>query len=114
MSSLYAAYIKERENKDIIEYDNGFITYQIFDTGICYIQDIYVIPEMRKSGLTAKMQSEVIEIAKTKKCHTLVGSVCLDTNDANRNLKILLSDGWQVDKIGGNMIYLNKQIIGVV
>ena len=112
--SLYAEYLKERENKTIIESENGFITYQIFDNGICYIQDIYVIPEMRKSGLTTSMQNAVIEIAKSKLCHTLIGSVCLDTNEPTRNLQILLNDGWQLDKIGGNMIFVHKKINGVV
>jgi hypothetical protein len=114
MASLYAMYIKEREGKEIVESENGFATYQIFPTGECYIQDIFVVPEMRKSGLTAIMQSKIADIAKTKGCHTLLGSVCMNTPDANRNLKILLNDGWMVHNMVSDMIYLNKKLEGVI
>lgn len=110
MNSLYAQYIKERENKDIIESDEGFATYQIFDNGECYLQDIYVIPAKRKSGLATVMADQVVEVAKRKGCHTLVGSVCMDAKDPTRNMKVFLAYGMQVSKLMGNMIFLRKNI----
>lgn len=112
MSSLYAQYIKEREEKDIIESDEGFATYKIFDNGECYLQDIYVIPAMRKSGLATEMADKVVAIAKEKGCHTLIGSVCLDTNNTTRNMKVFLAYGMQIHKVIGSLIFLTKKISG--
>lgn len=108
--SLYKDYIKEREDKEIIESDEGFATYKIFNNGECYLQDIYVIPEQRKSGLATQMADQVVEIAKENGCHTLVGSVCVDANHSTRNLKVFLSYGMQIHKVVGNMIFLSKYI----
>lgn len=113
MNSLYAMYIKEREDKDIIESDKGFATYKIFDNGECYLQDIFVLPNFRKDGLATQMANEVVDIAKEHGCHTLIGSVCTDTNYSTRNLQVFLAYGMQVHKIIGNLIFLKKDIAGV-
>lgn len=110
MLSLYAQYIKEREDKEVIESDEGFATYKIFSNGECYLQDLYVIPEKRKSGLAIEMTNKVVEIAKEHGCHTLVGSVCSEDKSATKNMKIFLTYGMQIHKIIGNMIFLNKKI----
>lgn len=114
MKSLYGQYLDERENKEILENEYGFVTYKFLNSNECYIQDIYIIPEMRKQGLSFKMRDEVIAIAKAKGCSTLIGSVSIGANDATRNLKILLNDDWQIHAINGNMIFVNKRIAGEV
>lgn len=108
--SLYADYIKEREDKDIVENDNGFATFKIFDNGECYLQDIYVVPAQRKSGLATEMADKVVSIAKENGCKTLIGSVCSDDKHATRNMKVFLTYGMQIHKVIGNMIFLNKDI----
>jgi GNAT superfamily N-acetyltransferase len=112
--SLYSQYLAEREDKQVLENEFGFVTYKIINDNECYIQDIYVVPEMRKEGLSFKMRDQVIELAKNMGCKTLIGSVSLDANDASRNLKIMLNDNWQVHGIAGNTLFLNKPIDGVV
>lgn len=110
MSSLYAQYIKEREDRDIIESDEGFATYKILANGECYLQDLYVVPEKRQAGLAKEMTDKVVEIAKSRNCSILVGSVCLDTNDSTRNMKVFLAYGMQIHSIKGSMIFLTKNI----
>jgi hypothetical protein len=111
--SLYADYIKEREDKCIVENDCGFATYSIYPNGECYLQDIYVVPAERKSGFATTMTDLVVCIAKEKGCHTLVGSVCTDDKHATRNMKVFLAYGMQIHKVIGNMIFLNKNILEV-
>lgn len=112
MESLYAQYIKEREDKQIIESHEGFATYKIFNNGECYLQDLYVIPEKRKSGLAKEMTDAVVKIAQEQGCHTLIGSVCSEDKFCTRNMKVFLAYGMQLHKIIGNMIFLNKDISG--
>jgi predicted GNAT family acetyltransferase len=111
-SSLYAQYLKEREDKEILENEFGFVTYKFLNATECYIHDIFVIPEMRESGLAMQMKQDVIDIAKSKGCQTLIGSVCTSDSSASRNLKILLNDKWQIHATNGNMIFVNKSIVG--
>ncbi len=111
MKSLYAQYIAEREDKDIIETDKGFATYRIFNNGECYLQDIFVIPSERKTGLCFKMADKIVEIAKEQACHTLVGSVCVDDKNATRNMKVLLAYDMEISKTIGNMIFFKKNIL---
>lgn len=63
--SLYAEYIKERENKECIEVEGGFITIQNLDTH-CYFVDVYVQPELRKSGVAKQLTDMAVEYAKVK------------------------------------------------
>lgn len=108
--SLYKDYISEREDKQIVESDKGFATYKIFDNGECYLQDLYVAPEYRKTGLATEMTNMIVSIAKANDCHTLVGSVCTDDKYATRNMQVFLSYGMHISKNIGNMIFLNKDI----
>lgn len=107
--SLYAQYIKERENKDIVETDKGFATYQIYGDE-CYIADIYIVPEMRKSGLASKLANEIKDLAKKSGCKILTGSVCLDANEAAASMNVLYAYGMKVHLIKGNMIYFSMEI----
>ena len=108
--SLYADYIKERENKSIVESEKGFATYKIFDNGECYLQDLYVAPEFRKTGIATEMADEVVKIAKDKGCSILLGSVSMDGTEPTRNMKVFLGYDMQLHKVIGNMIFLKKDI----
>lgn len=108
--SLYAEFIKEREDKEIVETENGFATYKLFDNGECYLQDIYVQPAHRKSGLATSLADTVCEIARDHGCKKLVGSVCVDDHSATRNMKVFLAYGMQIYKIVGSLILLEKDI----
>jgi GNAT superfamily N-acetyltransferase len=108
--SLYADYLKEREDKDIIESDKGFATFKTFDNGECYLQDIYVIPSERKSGLATEMTNKIVAIAKERGCSLLVGSVCVDDKNATRNMKVFLAYGMEIYRNVGTMVFLKKDI----
>lgn len=108
--SLYADYIQEREDKEIIENDKGFATFKCFENGECYLQDIYVIPVERKNNVATQMADKVVEIARERGCKLLVGSVCTDDKYATRNMKVFLAYGMQIYKTAGTMIFLKKDI----
>ncbi len=108
--SLYKDYIKERENRECIESEDGFITYKIY--GIeCYIIDIYVVPEKRISAIGRNMADQVAEIAKEQGCKVLSGSVVPSANNSTESIKILISYGFKLIKSEPNMIWFAKEII---
>lgn len=108
--SLYAQYLAEREEKEIIESDKGFATFKTFENGECYLQDIFVVPKQRQSGLATEMANKVVEIAKERGCNKLIGSVCVDDKNATRNMTVFLAYGMQIYKNVGTMIFLSKDI----
>lgn len=107
--SLYANYVKEREGKEILESEHGFATYQIAGPE-CYIKDIYIVPEMRTSGLAGKMADEIAVIAKEKGCKFLSGSVCPTANESTTSLRVLLSYGFKLAKSEVNLIWMVKEL----
>jgi GNAT superfamily N-acetyltransferase len=103
MSSLYAQYIQEREGKSILESDKGYATYSFTDDG-CYIEDIFVIKEHRKSGEAARLADQIVEIARQKGCKKLYGSISPSANGSTASLKVLLSYGFRLSSSANNFI----------
>lgn len=108
--SLYGDYIKERENKEIIENEYGFATYQFLPEGRCYITDIYIHPDHRCIGAAALLADRIADIAKDKGCKVLLGSVCPQANHSTESLKILLAYGFKLDCAEKNFILFAKEI----
>lgn len=102
-------YLKERENKNVLEIEDAFCVYQEFPEFI-YIQDIYVRPEKRKTGVASFLANKVCEQAREKGMKTLIGSVDVTALGATESLKVLLAYGMSVDSIVGNVIYFKKDI----
>lgn len=107
--SLYAQYIYERQNKSIIEDENGFASYYYINDS-CYIEEIYVKRECRKAGIASKYADTIAADAKAKKARQLVGSINLNTNNATTSMKALLAYGFQLTSAANNMIYLTKAL----
>lgn len=109
MSSLYGQYIKERLNKDIIETDKGFATYY-FVNDSCYIEDIYIKSEFRKSNEASKLADQISIIAKEKGYKKLCGSVVPSSNNSTESLKVLLAYGFKLDSSVNNFIIMVKEL----
>lgn len=109
--SLYAQYVKEREGKHILENDVGFATYS-FIKDICYIQDIYTIPEARGLRIAASFADQITTHAREAGCKRLMGSVVIQANSSDVSMKILLAYGFKIVSCDGptQMIYLTKVI----
>lgn len=109
--SLFADYIKEREGTEIIEADEGFATYQFYGK-ICYIKDIYIVPKARQKDLASKMADRIADIARSEYCDTLMGTVCLNTKQADNSIKVLMGYGMKPVRVkeAENMIVFEKPL----
>ena len=109
--SLYGSYIKERENKKIVEDDKGFATYYATNNNeYMYIEDLYVKPEFRNQKIASSYADEIANIAREKGIKKLLGSVNLLTNKPDSSLKTLFGYGFKLKECVGQMIYLEKEI----
>lgn len=108
--SDYADYVRERLGDEIIENECGFATYRFIEGGFCYIVDIYIKPEFRKTYNATTLADEITKIAKFKGCHTLLGSIVPTANSSTASLKVLLGYGMTLQSSQQNLIYFKKEI----
>src|SRR3954468_3720877 len=88
LMSLAAEYRKEREDIETLEFESGFITFKFLPSE-CYIVDIYVKPEARRSGYGSLMANQVKSLAKRQGYQLLTGSVNNRLPSATRSAEIL-------------------------
>lgn len=96
--SLYAEYSKEREDKETIETDHGFITYKVFGE-VFYIIDLFVSKEKRRTGLGVELADMASAVARGLKCQRLLGSVDPASNGATNSVQALMSYGFEVSPV---------------
>lgn len=106
--SLYADYIKERENFKIIETDYAFVSFKFFD-GECYIRDVYVKPEYRKQGVASQLVDAIAALAKDK-CKYLTTSVSPIANGSQDSLNACIAYGFKLLRSDNQLIYLIKEL----
>lgn len=110
--SLYGKYVKERENREIVETDHGFATFQYcgYENTECYIIDLYVLPDHRKKGVASQLADRIAEMAKEKGCQYLSGSVDPTANGATDSVKTLLAYGFDVAAVSEKLIWFKKEL----
>jgi GNAT superfamily N-acetyltransferase len=109
MLSNYGLYVKEREGLDILENEQGFFTYRI--TGEeCYIKDIFITKEARRTGLATSMAEEISKIAKEKGCKYLSGTCVPSTVGSTASLKAMFSYGFKIHSSQNDLIVLIKEL----
>lgn len=108
--SMYADYAKERLSRETLETDYGFATYE-FKDDLCYISDIYVVPEARRSKVGSDIASKIEAIAKEKGAKKLLGSIVPAAKGSTGSMKAMLAYGFQIQSCHENFIWLEKEIV---
>lgn len=111
---MYSDYLKEIHGRDTLEHEQGFATYEMTRDAegnkYCYICDIYVIPEARKSNFAKDLSDEIGEIAKEAECKYLVGTVAPTYPNSQISLKVLLGCGFTLQASQENFILFKKEL----
>lgn len=107
--SIYSDYIKTLQGKGVIESEKGFATYSAFTDGL-YIENIYVVPDYRKTGIASLMADEIAEESKKQGYKYIYGSVCPIHNGATDSLKTLLAYGFSLLSSTSELILLRKEV----
>ena len=109
--SLWARYHKETEGHQVIETDVAFIRF-VIDGDICYIHDLYVIPEARRLGWGTRITDQAAEVALKAGCRALRSAVCVKFVTGTEAMMANLSYGFRLVSNIGDMTFLEK-VIGV-
>ena len=111
-NTLYAKYLKERQDIDVLENKNGFITYKISGDE-CFIVDMCIDQEIRALGNARLFINELEKIAKEKSCKYISGNIHLWDKGANNTLIAALNIGFKVVKAEQGILVIVKEIGGV-
>lgn len=93
----------------IYDEHGNFITYKI-NLGECYIEDLYVIPEMRKSKVASSMADQIYKIAKDNDCTILTGSVDLKSLDPTLGIQAVTGYGMKYIARKDDFLIFGKEI----
>jgi len=107
--SIYADYMKEVYNKEVIESANFLIVYS-FNEEVFYLEDFYIRSEFRDKGFGKELMETIISMAKVKGCKKLLGSVSLLCNYKDENMAKFLKFGFKIQSLGSDIIFLIKDI----
>ena len=95
--NMFANYLKERLNKKVVvEPGKGFAVYLFNEDNDCYIEEIYVEPEFRKSKVASDMANKIEFIARDHGSKMLLGSVAPSANNSTISLQVLLGYGFKL------------------
>ena len=106
---MYADYIKERANQELIATDKGFVTYEL-GQDYCYIVDVYVLPEFRKSHVAIELGDKVVDLAKKNGINKIIGSVSLLANGRDTSIQGLYAWGMKISHYDKDTIYFVKEV----
>lgn len=107
--SLYGQYLKEREGFEIIENDYGFASYKCIGQE-CYLRDLYVVPNKRKSHVASDLADQICEIGKQNGCKYLSGSVSPEDPNATRNIQVLIAYGMRLVRSTNDLLWFIKEL----
>ena len=85
-------------------------TYSFPNALTVYILDIYVLPEHRKGHIASKLADDICDLAKTKGCNRLLGSVMLNANKVNDSIAVLEAYGMKVCSITDETVFFEKEL----
>ncbi len=108
--SFYTDYIAERNERESIETEDGFITFDFLTNDIVYIVDLYVVPEKRRAGIASKLADLVCQEALKRGVTTLLSSVDTHTKGAKISHQVMLAYGMKAIRQIENGIYYTKKI----
>lgn len=111
MSSLYAAYVLEREGNHVLENEHGFIEYAI-NADVCEIHTVYVVPERRRSGRGHELMSQLMALAKARGANRFASHVWIKTLNATEALQAQVAYGFRVVGAVDDCIFLTKEFGG--
>lgn len=109
-TSLYGNYISERSNGKILENDFGFIAYRT-DQGECYIIEMYIKPEFRRSKKGTELFSELELIARKERSRRIVAGIYIEDACSTITIAAAISAGFKIFSANGGIIQIEKPVI---
>jgi GNAT superfamily N-acetyltransferase len=112
--NMYFQYLREREPEiNVVETKYGFALWkeQVLNCEkLAYIQDIYILPEYRKSNKASELAKEIEKQAYDKGISRLLGSVVPSAVNSTSSIQVLLNYGMKLLSAENDIIWFIKTI----
>ena len=109
--TLYAKYIKDRQDGEILENEFGFITYRIVEKE-CFIMDMCIDTSKRGRGFGKILVYDLERIALEKGCDVISANVHLWDKGASNTMLAALTVGFEIAQANNNVILIIKKLSG--
>lgn len=107
--TMYAKYVKQRKNCEILENEYGFVVYK--NTGDeCFIDEMFVDESARKNGKGRELINALEQIAKSNYKKVITGNIYLNDPNCNETLISALLVGFKVVRAEHGLILILKEI----
>jgi ribosomal protein S18 acetylase RimI-like enzyme len=106
---LYRAYLKERENAELIERSWGWCSYRV-EADHVYLIDIYVLPQYRQHGKGTELLAAVENVARECGRPAVLGSIATNVQGADKMYNIMHGLGFKIHSSDKDIIYMIKEI----
>lgn len=107
---MFEAYVKERENGELLRHPHGFAIYLDIDQDTAYLQDVYVQPEHRTIGVGRELLGMAVQKAKKSNKNTLLTSTDISTHGVEVSMLSILASGFKVKNLEQNMIWYSMEL----
>lgn len=106
---MYQEYLKEKYDtrKVIVLEDKGFIEYETYPDGSCFIWTLYTRPEVRGDGHGYNLEKLMINKENPK---SITCTVDLKAKNPEASLRKILGVGYKLQSWGADQIVLHKEI----
>ena len=106
----YKEYIKEREGLELLESENGFVTYSM-NSECFYLAEIYVRPHVRGSLEAYKLFKRCVQMAKENGCVSILGSVDDTTIGWENSVNLMTRLGFVRSGALENLLFFKKVLV---
>lgn len=107
---MFKEYLKERENKEVIENEYGFLVYKIFDKE-CFLADFYIKPAFRKTFVVGDFVSQLEVIAKDNGCECITAQIQIADKGHKVTLSAAFKLGFNIVSSNNNAIIIMKEVV---
>jgi ribosomal protein S18 acetylase RimI-like enzyme len=107
--SLYADYVSEIRDLQVIEKDYGYITYNVQQDSV-YIEELFIAKSHRQSGLGQELGHMVESFARERGFKKLLCTVVPTNKGSTYALSCYLKYGFKLDSATNNFILLVKEL----
>lgn len=108
-NTLYAKYVLERENAQILENDVGFIKYVI--TGKeCFLADMFIESTKRSTSLCRNMFAELSKIASDARCEVITANIHLNDKGHVKTLQAAFKLGFKIARAQNDILLIIKEL----
>jgi GNAT superfamily N-acetyltransferase len=105
--TLYAKYIKERQGREILENEDGFIIYEVIGKE-CFIADMFVVKDVRNLGVGADLIKKLI--LKNTDCEIITATIWLWDKGAKNTLRAAMAVGFELLRTEPGCLIVAKNI----